>query len=108
MALKTLSTGAKAAFSKAGYTLTPQEEHVAATAEASGFDWATLLKDLASIAVQIIPIILGVFAGGQTPAKAVAAGCCDHHCLCCATAKSAEKTYYLALRHLIECCCEGC
>ena len=104
-ASKTLSAAAKSAFQSAGYTLTPAEEHVAATAEATGFDWAGLLAKLAALAVKIIPIILGEFSSQQTP-KAAAPGCVSHHCLCCETLKSAMHTAELAAKHCCECCCE--
>ena len=99
---QTLDPAVKAAFASAGVSLTPEQEHVAATATA--IDWLAVLKSLGGLAAQLLPIIIAFF--GNPPAKAAAAGCCDHHACCLKVFESAVKTAKLAGEHLCSCCCE--
>lgn len=108
--LLTLSPAAKSALSSAGCTLTPAQEHVAATAEASGFDWATFLKNLGQQVLQNLPAIvnfvIGLLAAKQAPAKQATPGTCDHHACACDCLAAALKTVEVCAAHCCECCCE--
>lgn len=104
----------KAAFSRAGVTLTQYQEHVCALAEATGFDWIGLVQKLGQIAVQVLPIIIGIFAGNQPapvpPLSPVnqgiqGASCCDHHDGCCDTLRAILRAAEMCSKHLCECCC---
>jgi len=108
MALQTLDSKTKAAFTAAGVTLTPAQEHCCATA--TTIDWQALLTTLGNIAKVVIPIIISIF-GGQTPptptpAPAKGATCCDHHACCLKTFEACMAAAKLAGEHLCQCCCE--
>lgn len=106
-ATKKLDPKTLAAFKAAGITLTPAQEHVAAS---SGINWTALLKELAQAALQNLPalvsFILGLLSTKQTPAKTAAAGCCDHHCCCCKALEAILYAAQIEAEHCCECCCE--
>lgn len=104
----------KAAFSRAGVTLTQPQEHVCALVEATGFDWIGLIQKLGQIAAKVIPIIIGIFAGNQPapapPISPVNQGiqgvqCCDHHACCADALKAILHAAEIEAKHMCECCC---
>jgi hypothetical protein len=110
MSLKTFPSATSLAFASAGITLTPEQEHVAAEAEAAGkIDWASVLQKLGQLAVQVIPLIIAIFGSEQAPPSPPqvkgAAHCCDHHHCCCESLKAAIHTVDVISKHMCQCCC---
>jgi hypothetical protein len=115
MALQPCPPNLKTAFTSAGITLTPAQEHlVASNPKLSAIDWAGLMQKLGNLAALIVPIIIA-FVSGQTPPTpapaptqgTAAAACCDHHCCCLKTFEASVKTVKAAGEHLAECCAYG-
>lgn len=115
-----LSPNVKAAFEKAGISLNPSQENIAAV-HAGSIDWMNLLTNLGKLAATIIPIIISLL--GLTPvptptpaqgskAKGTIVGCPEHHCACHATFCNAVRTSHgaLCLAETLSCTlsCEAC
>ncbi len=111
MALKTCDPTLKTAFTTAGITLTPAQEHIVASNTAT--PWLDLLKNLGALAAKLLPIIIALL-GGLTPAPAPAqakqgVSCpCDHTACAQEVLDSALTTTCLAACHAASCCCEYC
>lgn len=111
MALSTLDSKTKAAFAKAGISLTPTIEHqLAAVAASTGVNWINLLQDLfklgqaASTLWPLIQALLGDLVPPPAAAKTATAGCCDHHKCCCDTLKAIIHSANVCANHCCACC----
>lgn len=106
MKMKTLDSQVKTAFTNAGCTLTPQQEHIAASA--TSINWLQLLQTLGSLASKILPIIIGLLGGNTPPTPPAKAGAnyCDHHKCCCEALEAELCAVEILSRHICDCCCE--
>lgn len=110
MKLAILDQATKSLFTNCGLSLTPAQEHIAATASASGLDWKQVLKNLSLLALKnlptIISLILGTMANQQNSSKTSTPGCCDHRACASDCFNSALATVQVCANHCCECCCE--